>query len=235
MIVRPASGRLQLITQPDHAAAARAIMEHWPPLQSATRRDSILLAVREHDNGWRELDEAPSVDPDRGTVFDFLTLPLEQRQGVWPRGVDRLAGHDQWAAALVAHHAVFVYHRYRGQPAWSPFFHALETRRDALVSACGNSTSDLISDYAFLRIGDLISLTFCTRMTDEQAFDGWTFRLDGDRVLVTPDVLNGRDISFAVVAREVADVPYRSDSELRAAVRAGRTVTLNAVLCASPS
>src|SRR5687767_12815221 len=112
MIVRPAPGVLHLITQPDHAALARRIMEQWTSLQSAERREEILLAIEQHDGGWQEPDDAPTVDPETSTVFDFVRVPPAVRQDVWPRGVGRLA-HSPWAAALVAHHAITVYDRYR--------------------------------------------------------------------------------------------------------------------------
>ena len=71
-------------------------MEHCVPLASRPRRDAILHAIAEHDNGWAEGDAAPSVNPATGQIFDFISAPIAVRQGVWPRGVARLAG-DPWA------------------------------------------------------------------------------------------------------------------------------------------
>jgi len=232
MIVRRASGLLHLISQPDHAALARRIMEQWQALLDAPRRDSILVATGEHDNGWRELDANPSVDPASGRIFDFVTVPIEARQAVWPRGVRRLAQRDTWAAALVAHHAVFVYDRYRGDRSWSAFFAELEVARSELTDASGRNASELTSDYRFVRIGDLISLIFCNRIAEPQVYDGWTFRLVDDRVVVTPDLL-ANPIPIAIAAREVADIPYRSDAELRAAVQAAPLITLRGSVSAS--
>ena len=73
MIVRTSDHVWHLITQPDHAALARRIMERFVPLHDVERRASILLAVEEHDNGWRELDAAPTVNPANGQIFDFVS------------------------------------------------------------------------------------------------------------------------------------------------------------------
>ena len=112
MIVRPGDGVLHLISQPDHAALARRIMDFWPSLAKAERRRDILTAIEHHDRGWAEPDAALTVDPATATIRDFIRVPPAVRQSVWPRSVAYLAGAP-WAAALVAHHAITVYDRHR--------------------------------------------------------------------------------------------------------------------------
>ena len=80
MIVRSAPGGVQLITQPDHASLARRIMERCIPLAGRSRCNAILLAIREHDNGWAEEDVAPTVIPATGRIADFITLPVASRR-----------------------------------------------------------------------------------------------------------------------------------------------------------
>ena len=93
------------------------------------RLSSILLAVEEHDNGWREVEAAPLVDGATGRVLDFIGAPDETRRSVWPRGVDRLAA-SPYAAALVAQHACTSTGATGTIPGWAPFFTEMETRRD---------------------------------------------------------------------------------------------------------
>ena len=213
MIVRAIEDRVQLVTQPDHAHLARRIMDHCVPLATRARRDAILHAVAEHDNGWAEADAAPGVDAS-GNVLDFMTVPLEVRHGVWPRGIARLAG-DPWAAALVAHHALTVYSRFQGDSDWTAFFVGMEAARGAMLRASGMPLADLVDDYPFLRLGDLISLAFCTGSTDEQRFADWTVQLTGTRVVVSPDLFGGEAISFNVEARTIRHRPFRGGAELR--------------------
>src|SRR5215213_8305992 len=98
MIVRRDPTHLLLITQPDHAALAAAVMDAWRhPLPDAPVRDVVLLATREHDNGWYEEDAAPLVDETTGRILDFMTAPDSVRQGIWPRAVERL-GSTPYAA-----------------------------------------------------------------------------------------------------------------------------------------
>lgn len=226
MIVRAAGSHLHLITQPDHAALARRIMDHWPPLQRAERRASIVLAIEEHDNGWREPDSAPAVDPATGRIFDFISAPASVRQGVWPRGVARLAQQDSWAAALVAQHALTVYDRYRGDDDWLAFFDELEATRARLVPVAARSLDLLIDDYQYVRIGDLLSLVFCNQWREEQSFGRWRFQLEADTIVVTPDPFGGRAVPIEIAAREIPDRVYQSDRELQDAIRVAPVRTL---------
>ena len=225
MIVRLVEDALYLITQPDHARLAGTIMGHCVALASRPRRDAILHAIAEHDNGWAEEDAAPTVNPTTGDVVDFVNAPLDVRHGVWSRGVSRLAG-DPWAAALVAQHAITVYDRFRSDAAWTPFFARMAGARDAMVRASGLPLDDLAADYAFVRLGDLISLTFCTGLTEAQGFGEWTVELFGTRVVITPDPFDGADIPIQLTATVIAARRFDSDAELREAVSQGRTASV---------
>lgn len=225
MIVRTLPDRIQLITQPDHAQLARRIMEHCVPLGARSRRDTILLAIGEHDNGWAEEDAEPAVGPASGRITDFISAPLAVRHRVWPRAVGRLAGAP-WAAALVAQHAITVYSRFRQELEWTPFFDEMTAARDAMLRAGDGSLDDLVADYAFVRLGDLISLVFCTDGMDEQRFDDWTVRRSGSHVLVVPDLFGGATIPVEITTQEIENRPLRSNAELRDALSHARIVTL---------
>ena len=232
MIVRQTSDTFQLITQPDHAALAAAIMEHSVALAAHPRRASVLLAVAEHDNGWSEPDAAPLIDPATGVPLDFISAPNVVRQGVWPRGVARLAGNP-WAAALVAQHAMVIFNRYRSDPAWTQFFVEMETMRRDMVETSGLLLPDLLADYWFLGLGDLISLTFCNGWTDLQEFDPWSVRLSSSQVFVSPDPFDGSTIPIAIEAQEIPKRHYRDEAALREARAASHITTLRGVISAT--
>jgi hypothetical protein len=225
MIVRSFPDRLELITQPDHARLARAIMDPCIPLANEPRRDAILLAVSDHDSGWAGPDMAPTLNPATGGVDDFISAPTGVRQAVWTRSIAALEGHP-WAAALVAQHALTVYDRFRSDSGWTPFFNRMETARAALLRSAGLPLDQLVADYVFVRLADLISLAFCSGSIDEQRFGEFTVRLHGARVVVTPDVFGGVAIPFAIEARVIPNRPFETDDELRRALRAASTAIL---------
>ena len=204
-----------LITQPDHAQLARRIMEHCVSLVENPRREAILRAIGDHDNGWAETDAAPEADAATGDVVDFIHAPLSVRQSVWPRTIAGLAD-EPYAAALVANHAMFAYDRFREDPAWSTFFADMDASRREMLQASGYSMEELLADYAFLRLGDLISLAFCTGSTTAQPFRDWTVQLVGPRVVVTPGIFGGAPVPFEVAARAVRP-PFAANAELQVA------------------
>ena len=225
MIVRPAHDGVHLITQPDHAHLAAKIIEHVVTLDGRPRRDAILLAVAEHDNGWAEEDAAPILNPATGRVADFVNVPLAVRHRVWPRAIRRLEQRP-WTAALVAQHALVVYDRFRWETEWTPFFDGMESARDSLLQASGLTFDELVSDYEFVRLADLISLVFCMAISQAQQFGHWTVQFAGDRVVVTPDPFGNLTIPIEVSTRALRDHSFRSDDDLRAAVIAADHVTV---------
>jgi hypothetical protein len=232
MIVRPGDGVLHLVTQPDHAALAARLMAEWPPLAGASRRADILTAIEHHDRGWGESDAAPTVDAATGRIRDFIGAPIAIRQGVWPVSVRLLAG-TPWAAALVAHHAVTVYGRFRADEAWQAFFPAMTALRDEYLARAGGELAVLEADYVHVRLGDLLSLVFCTGASQPEYFGPWTIRLHGTRLQVQPSALR-MDVPFTVAACEIADVAYPDDVALQTAIAAGARRLLRGVVTLEP-
>lgn len=214
MIVRHVGEMLQVITQPDHARLSGDLLQHAVVLAGHPRRASILRAIYDHDNGWTEPDAAPLIDPVTRTPLDFVHAPLEVRQGVWPRGIARLRD-DPWAAALVAQHAAAVYDRYRGDAMWTPFFAGMEALRDTMLGVAAGTLHDLLADYRYLRLGDLLSLVFCNGWSDVQQYDAWSFQLRGAQIEVWPDIADGKPIPFEVRARVIGQRVFRTNEELR--------------------
>ena len=226
MIVRPADdGAPLLITQPAHARLARRVMEECVPLAEHPRRAAILHAIAEHDGGWQDEDDAPEFDLTRGTVVDFIHIAVQVRHRVWPRSVARLAD-DPWAAALVAHHAITVYDRYRPDSEWDPFFAGMEASRESLLVHSTVPREHLASDYVFLRLADLISLCFCTGSLDEQRIGEWSVQLVGSSVLVSPDPFAGRTIPMEIGAIRVLPEGIRSSADLREVMTGSERVSL---------
>lgn len=232
MIVRRADSSVLLISQPDHAALAARIMRRWSDaeLAQSPRRDEILYAVEHHDDGWLEVDRAPIVDDRTGELLDFITAPVAVRRGIWPRGVTLLASRP-YAAALVAQHAVHVYRRYREDDTWAPFFIEMESLRAHSLRAAAPATLDtLVSDYRWLRTGDILSLAFCNGWTDAQHDErGGSARLTGDRLVLMPDPFGGSEVPLAVPAREMPAAPFTSAAAAAAAYARAPTTTLSGI------
>ena len=173
-------------------------------LAESPRYTAIMLSIQAHDNGWQEVDAEPCLDLATGQVLDFVHVPEDVRHRVWTRGVARLTG-EPYAAALVAQHAVHIYRRMRRQSGWRQFFVELTAARDAHLAASHETIETLQREYAFLRLADLASLTFCGVDTGGQAQEmGSEIRLEGARLVIAPDPFEGASFEIEIAGRELA-------------------------------
>ena len=103
-------------------------------------------------------------------------------------------------------------------------------RRARRISAGPAPRTRAWSDYAFLRLADLISLTFCNGWRDqEQDHGGYSVRGDDEGVLVTPDPFGSARIRMDVPAVRIPDAPLASSADLLKAIGRGERQTLTGV------
>jgi hypothetical protein len=69
-------------------------------------------------------------------------------------------------------------------------------------------------------------LIFCNQWQEPQHYDRWTFDLDRDDVIASPDPFCGRSIPMMIGARQIDDDAYRSDADLMDALRRAPVITL---------
>ena len=215
MIVRRSGPSQLLITQPDHAVLAADVARRFTPLASHPRREPILLAALEHDNGWHEPDAALVFDEESGRALDFIGVADALKQSVWPVAIDRVAVRSLYAAALIAEHAAFVYGGNRGKASWQGFFEDMERRRDDLLQRADVPRETLAGDYPFVALADLISLSFCNGWTEARERFGYRVWTEPDAVIVSPAIVPGAPVEIRVRARRIPDRRYGSAAELR--------------------
>ena len=100
-----------------------------------------------------------------------------------------------------------------------------------MVRASALSLEDLATDYPYVRLADLISLTFCVGWTEPQRFEDYTVSRLASRIAVTPEIFAGKTIPIAVPVIEIPNQPYSSNARLHAAIADGRAGVLNGEVC----
>jgi hypothetical protein len=222
VIIRQDGHSHQFITQPDHAALAARILQAWRTdgFDRHPRRDRILFAIAEHDNGWIEEDDSTLVD-EEGRPLDFIAAPPQVKHRIWPRGVARVAQRHPYEAALIAQHALTVHAGHRAEEPWRPFFKTMERLRTAMLEGVADQAFE--HDYRLVRTADLLSLVFCNGWTDPHELPGGRRTiLKGTTLEVSPDPFAGARVALRIAARRLPRQTYRSAAALRAALAAAR-------------
>lgn len=115
MIVQEQGDELILIRQTDHAMLSGFFAREWG--SDLFRRpepfESLRLAAAEHDNGWRDWELQPKIDPRTRLPYSFMSLPTEEHMDLYQRGIERVVKSDRYAGLLVSLHASGLYDRAR--------------------------------------------------------------------------------------------------------------------------
>lgn len=220
MIVAEEAGRHLLITQPDHARFSAELLSLWRALADHPRRDELLFAVREHDNGWRETDAAPHWDAERGRPHDFITLPRRERIELWQRGTARFAGERPYASLLIARHAIRL-HQERSGEEWLGFRGYLDELYRGLAEETGAPEEQVEADYRWLDLTDLISLAVCNGWSEPFGRYGFQGQLQGGTLQLDPFPLAGAT-AFRIPCRRIPVRAYRGDADLGGELAAAR-------------
>lgn len=167
------------VTQADHARFASELLSLFrlPELVGHPRRQRLLRAVAEHDNGWWEADAAPRLAADGSCALDFRAVAAELRQEIWLRGVERFADEDPYIAALLAAHALRLAERWRGEESWASFLGPVTSRLEELLQASGELPEALAEDDRWMCLADSLSLAVCAGEPGLLALPGWSLRL----------------------------------------------------------
>ncbi len=215
MIVAKQEEGLRVITQPDHARLAADLLGLWRAgdLPHHPRRDDLLFATREHDNGWREADSAPRVSPESGAPLDFLAFPDAWRRDLWDRATERYADERPAAAALITRHAISIHDDRTADPNWRGWLGSLEERLEAQLEASDLERAELELDYPWLLLADRVSLRACGTFSDLLETEEVRVERRPGELRLEPFPLAGAT-TFEIPCRHIPDRPYSSDTDL---------------------
>jgi len=113
MITREYDGHLLIVTQPHHAELAGLFAAKWgnDEFQELEPSVSMIIASREHDNGWREWDNRPTIDLATGRPWTFANLTYVEHARLYWRGMLRATADDPYEGLMVSMHGRGLYNQ----------------------------------------------------------------------------------------------------------------------------
>lgn len=254
MVVAEGPKEYRLITQNDHADLAGQFAAHWGNEKFAglRPRESMVLAVDSHDNGWWHWDINPSVD-DQGVPITFRKTPRKILFEYLTRGINNVIEKDLYAGLMVSLHlAGLSQQRYgtlpsvpkRDDESTLKFVREQEASHETLKGKvkrmeqyAGATTPDYFwFNYRMMEVFDRLSLFFCcnfdiqgglSEVSNPQADHESGRAYYGASIKPTPVKLESEDVELQLrpVGKDKIVVdPYTFDrSPLKVSVR-GRMI-----------
>lgn len=177
MIVRDYEDGYLFIPQTAHARGCGELLHQWGNAQFAVPdvMREIIAGTSLHDTGWIDLDLSPRLNDD-GTPNSFMQPTMDERAGVWRRGVTIARLYNPYAALMVSMHASFLYGRWLQRGIDTPEILATvqqlhdeqidtQERLIAHMEQSGRYAGAIAqrdTHYRILRFADSLSLACCT-------------------------------------------------------------------------
>jgi hypothetical protein len=115
MIIQDQGDQLVIIRQTDHAVLSGFFARELgnEVFSQPAPMESFRLAATEHDNGWAEWEQQPTIDPATFSPYTFMSIPTEEHILLYQRGIERVVKVDHYAGLLVSMHCANLYDRTR--------------------------------------------------------------------------------------------------------------------------
>src|SRR5260370_17826982 len=123
MIIQEHGDHLILIRQTDHAVLSGYFARELgnENVGRVELLESFQLAAAEHDNGWKEWELQPRIDPVSFLPYSFMSLPTREHIDLYQRGIEGVVKVDRDAGLLVSMHCAGLYDKTRAPiPGYAP-------------------------------------------------------------------------------------------------------------------
>ncbi|MFS0728008.1 DUF3891 family protein [Paenibacillus sp. 1P07SE] len=165
MIVRTYADKIVMTEQHNHALLAGELASQLrhPLYGDSARRDEVLLAIRQHDRGWRMLDETPVWNDREELPFSFQDYPMLPKLLMYKSGIDEVEAMNGYAGLLCSmYYSSFEPIRKGEGPGTQAFYNTEMERQERLSRWLGYPDRSLLAHhYDLLQLCDGLSLYIC--------------------------------------------------------------------------
>lgn len=251
MIRRDGSnGTWLVISQVDHAHVSGEIAAVWgnAEVSPLPNKDELVAAVRDHDDGWRDWERLPTIDPDSGWPRNFTEMPMDVATGIWRQSILVCRTHSPLGGIWVGRHFTFLGEKARegreegsqdalAIDAFLREQHELESKWRGEVEGVDPAQMDasIEAGFRWVQFFDAMSLWLCcAERTEPQQTPtpqgnslSMTPGTDHSRITLEPWPLSVERLELSVPAWRIPARRFGSDTELQAAIKSAGNETLN--------
>ncbi|MER3446946.1 MAG: hypothetical protein C4291_08930 [Candidatus Dadabacteria bacterium] len=225
-----------LINQHDHAELSGEIMKYWGNKEFIRPDSEVLFAIGEHDNGWKEWDSCPKINPISRYPMNFLEMSPSDQSEIWRRCFRRHSADHPYASALIALHFGKLNEKSLNKNSNNGTARSLQAEITDFVSGMLNINipsldlnslpKDVQVNLRFVQIADIISLTLCHGWLSigieevPLGYNGSSTTLnlkstDGSNYVVSPYPFSQPLIELQIEGRRLGQKRFTGDAELR--------------------
>ncbi len=237
MIQRREDGNLLCVPQPSHAWMAGRMAEEWH--EPVEPHPEVCLGAAQHDCGWIEWEESPTLNAATGGPHDFTEMETGDHLAIWTRGPRRVAIQSRFAGLVVSLHGTGLYgHSGRsGDPTVRAYLESETAWQTALRESLARDPrfEPCVTDEALGRTRklvaawDLLSLHLCRGVAEPKVIEAVPFGTDTadlrlapagrpNTFSLSPWPFRARRVTFRCEAYRIA-VPFEGVAALREAIR----------------
>lgn len=226
-----------LFAQHDHARLAADIMKFWGNSRFASFNpfEEVLFSIQQHDNGWKEWDSNPRVNPYNKYPMNFMEMSLQDQHDIWGKCFNSFSVTHPYASALIALHFRKFNCKSLSRDPENGTSTKMKNEMESFIPLMLNldqfdKEDDLPPDVRinlrFLQIGDIISLTLChgwESMTLDDVpvnynngqKDVELSSTDGSNYRISPNPFSANGLKFKIRGKKIRQKQFEHDNELR--------------------
>ena len=238
MIRRDVKEGWVLINQHDHAELSGEIMTFWGNKEFSRPEpyDEVLFALRGHDNGWKEWDSSPRINPVNQYPMNFLEITSSDQADIWRRCFKRHSVLHPYGSALIALHFGKLNEKSLNKNSNNNMAKSLHNeiidfvsnmlKINALDLNLSSLPKDVQVNLGLVQVGDIVSLALCHGWSSNEIkyaplnYDSSLTTLslqssDGSNFTIRPYPFAEPSLRFQVRGRKLKQKKFSNDTELR--------------------
>ena len=167
MIIFEQNESFVMVAQHDHALVSWEMAQNWKDdyFPALEKKQDVLIAVREHDRGWIDLDAKPLWDDINQRPYSFMNYPVVPKIASYKKGIDEVCQMNKYAGLLCSlHFASFI--DFTNEPEFTHFWNEEKIRQGKLireldVEESGDKEKNMFYHLDILKFCDNLSLYIC--------------------------------------------------------------------------